>query len=287
MAGDHPILCEVADGIGTITFNRPDQLNAMSRRMSLELIEALDELDGDPNVRAVILTGQGRAFCAGADLSSGNGAFTPSTAHGDAPHRDWGGVLVLRLFEMDTPVIAAVNGPAVGVGATLTLPCDVRLASSGARFGFVFARRGIVTDGCASWFLPRIVGPSRALRWCLTGEVFDAQEALGGGLVASLHEPAALLAAATALATEIATTTSAVSVAMTRRLLWQGLVADHPIQSHAYETAALAELAAGPEAREGVQSFLEKRPPRFPGTVPGSLPAAWPPWDEPPYPDGA
>jgi enoyl-CoA hydratase/carnithine racemase len=287
-ADEQHLLCDVTDGVGTITFNRPDHLNAMSHRMSLELIEALDALDEDPSVRAVILTGRGRAFCAGADLSSGSSAFAPGGATAgsrpDGPGRDWGGVLVLRLFEMNTPVIAAVNGPAVGVGATLTLPCDVRLASTAARFGFVFARRGIVTDGCASWFLPRVVGPARALRWCLTGEVFEASEALDGGLVAALHEPEDLLAAATALARELAATTSAVSVALTRRLIWQGLVADHPIQSHAYETEALAAIASGPEAREGVLSFLEKRPPRFPGTVPGSLPAGWPPWEEPAYP---
>ncbi len=285
MGEDAALRCAVdEDGIATITFDRPDHLNAMNRPMSLELIAALDRLDVDPSVRAIILTGSGRAFCAGADLSAGERTFVPGSGATGTPRRDWGGVLVLRLFEMHKPLIAAVNGAAVGVGATLTLPCDVRLASTTARFGFVFARRGIITDGCASWFLPRLVGPQTALRWCLSGAVFGATEAHAEGLVAAVHEPDDLLGAARALATEIATTTSAVSVAITRRLLWQGMVVDHPMTSHAYESELLDVVARGPDAVEGVASFLEKRAPRFPSTVPGSMPPAWPPWEEPAYP---
>jgi enoyl-CoA hydratase/carnithine racemase len=281
---DDPSILVEADGSGVamITLNRPTRLNAMSAEMGRDLITALDRLD-QASVRAIVITGSGRAFCAGADLSGGADAFAPTPRSADIPRRDWGGVLALRLFAMDRPVIVAVNGDAVGVGATLTLPCDVRLASTTARFGFVFARRGIVTDGCASWFLPRVVGPSAALRWCLTGRLVSADEALGEGLVASLHEPTALLDAARAIATEIAATTSPVSVAVTRHLLWRGMELNHPIQSHVYETELLAKLAPSEDAREGVSAFLEKRPPRFPGTVPGSMPEGWPPWDEPTY----
>ena len=277
----------VRDAIGTITLNRPDQLNAMNRAMSRELIDAIDGLDGDPAVRAVILTGSGEAFCAGADLSVGPATFEPARSEdrGSTTRRDWGGVLVLRLFAMNKPVIAAVNGAAVGVGATMTLPCDIRISSTTARFGFVFARRGIVTDGCASWFLPRIVGPSTALRWCLSGAVFPADEALDEGLLHAVHDPDDLLLRARDLAGEIATKTSAVSVALIRRMLWQGLVVGHPMEAHVYETRLLAEVAGSPDAREGVVSFLEKRRAAFPGTVPGSLPVEWPPWDEPLYPE--
>jgi enoyl-CoA hydratase/carnithine racemase len=282
------ILCDVdGQGVATITFNRPEQLNAMNEPLSRQLVETLDELDRDPAVRSIVLTGNGRAFCAGADLSGGSGAFDPDRRRGvNDVRRDWGGVLVLRLFAMDKPLIAAVNGAAVGVGATLTLPCDVRLASTSARFGFVFARRGIVTDGCASWFLPRVVGPSAALKWCLTGSVFGADEAHREGLVSSLHEPEQLLDAARAIGAEIASSTSPVSVALTRHLIWRGLVESHPMASHAYETELLASLARSADAREGVTSFLEKRAPIFPGRVPESLPSNWPLWEEPAYPAG-
>lgn len=288
-AATSTITVERDNGVATVWLNRPDQLNAMNRAMSRELIEVLDQLDSDPDVRAIIFTGRGRAFCAGADLSSGPDAFDPAQSRREAadPPRDWGGVLVLRLFAMNKPLIAAVNGPAVGVGATMTLPCDVRVASDAARFGFVFARRGIVTDGCASWFLPRLVGPATALRWCLTGAVFPAEEALEGGLVHAVHAPDELLPAATAIAREIASTTSAVSVSLIRHLLWRGLVADHPMDAHYYETVALAHVAGSADAREGVASFLQKRAPVFPGRVPGGLPPAWPPWSEPEYPPTA
>lgn len=286
-ADDPAVVVETRSGIATITLDRPDRLNAMNRAMSQELIASIDRLDEDPEVRAVILTGNGRAFCAGADLSAGAGAFDPARDRGENTRRDWGGVLVLRLFEMNKPLIAAVNGAAVGVGATMTLPCDVRIASTSARFGFVFARRGIVTDGCASWFLPRLVGPSVALRWCLTGTVFGADEAVREGLVQSVHEPGVLLDAAHELASEMATATSAVSVALIRRLLWHGLVASHPIEAHVAETRVLAHVAGSADAREGVASFLEKRAPVFPGTVPGSMPDPWPVWEEPDFPSAS
>jgi len=274
-----------ADGVATITLNRPAQLNAMSASMGAELIGVLDNLDADPSVGAVIITGAGRAFCAGADLSSGPRAFTPRPRADDAvaPRRDWGGVLVLRLFSMNKPVIAAVNGAAVGVGATLTLPCDIRLASSSARFGFVFARRGIVTDGCASWFLPRVVGISSALQWCLTGRLISADEALVAGLVSEIQEPEALLVAARTLARGIARESSPVSVALTRRLLWRGLVETHPMGSHRLESSLIDFTSRSQDAQEGVASFLEKRAASFASRVPTDLPDPWPAWVDPSF----
>jgi enoyl-CoA hydratase/carnithine racemase len=257
----------------------------MSASMGAELIGALDLVDADPEVRAVVITGAGRAFCAGADLSRGPDTFAPVAEQSPpaSAARDWGGVLVLRLFAMNTPTIAAVNGPAVGVGATLTLPCDVRLGSSAARFGFVFARRGIVTDGCASWFLPRVVGISNALEWCLTGRLVPADEALSAGLVSRLHEPDALLAAALELASNIASASAPLAASVTRRLLWRGLVEDHPMGSHRYESELIDVTRRTADAREGVASFLEKRAPSFTSRVPNDLPDPWPPWDDPPF----
>jgi len=281
----HVALERGADGVAVITLQRPDHLNAMSASMGAELASVLDDVDEDPRVRAVIITGSGRAFCAGADLSSGAQAFTPRARAADAagPRRDWGGVLVLRLFSMNTPTIAAVNGAAVGVGATMTLPCDVRIASTTARFGFVFARRGIVTDGCASWFLPRVVGISAALQWCLTGRLVAADEALAAGLVSEVHEPGALLDAAHVLASQIARDASPLAVSLTRRLLWQGLVEHHPMDAHRLESLLIDVTSRSKDAREGVASFLEKRPPAFESQVPPDLPDDWPPWDEPTY----
>jgi len=276
-------------GVATITFDRPDQLNAMSASMGSEFRRLLDEVDDDPRVRVLILTGNGRAFCAGADLSAGADAFAPvaaGDAPGPTPARDWGGILVLRLFTLNKPVIAAINGASVGVGATLTLPCDIRLASTKATFGFVFTRRGIVTDGCASWFLPRAVGIGKALTWCLTGRLLSAEDAHTAGLVESVHQPEDLLPAARALATEIATQTSAVSVALTRRLLWQGLVEDHPMGSHRFESQLIGFTSAGADAREGVASFMDKRAASFDGRVPGDLPESWPLWTDPPFAAG-
>jgi enoyl-CoA hydratase/carnithine racemase len=276
------------DGVALITLDRPDQLNAVDMPMAQSLAGALDEIDADPGVRVVVLTGAGRGFCAGADLSIGAAAFAPRPEQGRAsgPNRDWGGVLALRLFHLTKPVVVAINGAAVGLGATMLLPCDIRLASTTARFGFVFTRRGIVTDGCASWFLPRVVGISTALRWCLGGDLIPADEALSAGLVSSVHEPDDLVPAALAVARGMAANTSAVSVSLTRQLLWRGLTEDHPMGSHRWESRAIEITSRGPDAREGVASFLEKRPAAFAGRVPGDLPDDWPFWEEPVFDQG-
>lgn len=276
------------DGIATITLNRPDRLNAINSEIGQELIKVLDEIDADPDVRVAILTGAGRAFCAGADLKIGAEAFAPKPDSSGSTDvlRDWGGVLVLRIFRLTKPIIAAINGASVGVGATMTLPCDIRLASKTAKFGFVFARRGIITDGCASWFLPRIVGISTALKWCMTGALLSADEALAAGLVDSIHEPEELLGAAREIALGFSANTSAVSVSLIRQLLWRGLVEDHPITSHRYETILIGATSAGADAREGVGSFVESRPAVFPGRVPSDYPEDWPLWAEPNYEDG-
>lgn len=286
------IAYEVADHVATITLDRPDRLNAFTVTMQRELCAALDEVDADPDVRAVVVTGRGRGFCAGADLGAGGGSFDHDTegaaAAGvvrepDGRHRDEGGLVTLRFFACTKPVIGAINGPAVGVGVTMTLPFDVRLASSAARFGFVFARRGLVPEACSSWFLPRVVGISRAMEWCATGRVFGPEEALAGGLVRSVHDPEALLPAARELAAEIAATTSAVSVTLTRALLWRMLGAPHPMDAHRVDSALIDALGRGADVREGVLSFLAKRPPAFPDRVPADLPASYPWWQDPSF----
>ncbi|MGQ0830751.1 MAG: crotonase/enoyl-CoA hydratase family protein [Microthrixaceae bacterium] len=282
----------VADHIATITLDRPDRLNAFTVTMQHELCAAIDEIDADPEVRAVVVTGRGRGFCAGADLGSGEASFdnqsTSAAAAGvvheaDGRHRDEGGLVALRFFECTKPVIGAINGPAVGVGITMTLPFDVRLASTTAKVGFVFARRGLVPEACSSWFLPRLVGISQAMEWCATGRVFGAEEALAGGLVRSLHEPDDLLPAAYALAGEIATSTSAVSVTLTRAMLWRMLGEPHPMSAHRVDSALIDAVGSGADTREGVMSFLEKRSPSFPNRVPADLPAAYPWWDDPTF----
>jgi enoyl-CoA hydratase/carnithine racemase len=275
------IAYDVTDRVATITLDRPDRLNAFTATMGRELIAAFDLADADDDVRAVIVTGRGRGFCAGADLAAGAGTFSPSD--GEAVHRDGGGLVTLRIFDCLKPVIAALNGPAVGVGATLTLPMDVRLASSQARVGFVFARRGIVPEAASSWFLPRIVGISRAMEWCATGRVFDAREALEGGLVRSVHEPEDLLPAATALAREIADHAAPVSIALTRRMLWRMLGAAHPMEAHRVDSRAIADRGASADAAEGVGAFLEKRPAAFPLRVSADLPDVFPGWEEPAF----
>jgi enoyl-CoA hydratase/carnithine racemase len=256
------------------------------------LCAAIDAVDADPDVRAVVVTGRGQAFCAGADLSGGDATFDyggdRATAAGvvkeaDGRHRDEGGVVALRFFSCTKPLIGAINGAAVGVGITMALPFDVRLASATARFGFVFARRGIVPEACSSWFLPRVVGISRAMEWCATGRVFGAEEALAGGLVRSLHEPDSLLPAAYELAGEIATQTSAVSATVTRALLWRMLGEPHPMAAHRIDSALLEALGRGADVREGVTSFLEKRPPTFPNRVPADLPGPYPWWADPDF----
>ena len=269
-------------GVATITFNRPERLNAMTVAMTNEVSGALDLADANPAVRAVILTGEGRAFCAGSDLSSGPEAFQPvaETSDGATVVRDTGGVLNLRLFAMTKPTIAAINGPSVGLGATVTLPCDIRIASTTATFGFVFSRLGIVTEGCSSWFLPRVVGISTALRWALGGAMVSADDALAAGLISALHEPGDLMDAARGVAGELATETSPLSASLIRQLLWHGLTLAHPMETHRLESALVAELSVGPEAREGVASFLETRPPRFSSRVPDDLPTSWPWWKD-------
>jgi enoyl-CoA hydratase/carnithine racemase len=285
------ITVEVDDRIMTITLDRPDRLNAFTVRMQRELCAAFDRADADDEVRAVIVTGRGRGFCAGADLGGGGETFDVDADGGDdaatggapghGPHRDEGGLVALRIFASTTPVIAAINGPAVGIGVTMTLPMDVRLASESARFGFVFARRGIVPEAASSWFLPRVVGISTACEWTFSGRVFGADEALDRGLVRSVHPDGELLEAARALAGEIASSTSAVSVALTRQMLWRMLGEAHPMAAHRVDSAAIAELGRSADAREGVVSFLEKRPPSFTGRPSADLPAWYPWWEEP------
>jgi enoyl-CoA hydratase/carnithine racemase len=278
---------DVADGVLTITLDRPDRLNAFTVQMHTELIEAFDRADADPDVRCVIVTGRGRGFCAGADLGTGGGTFDSSDPavprEADGRKRDEGGLVTLRIFRCTKPVIAAINGPAVGVGVTMTLPMDIRLASESAKFGFVFARRGLVPEAASSWFLPRVVGISRAAEWCYTGRVFGPEEALAAGLVRSVHPDDELLDVARGIAQEIASTTSAVSVTLTRQLLWHMLGAAHPMDAHRVDSAAIDALGRGADVREGVKSFLEKRPPDFPLRVPGDLPAFTPWWEEPEF----
>lgn len=272
-----------ADGIVVITFNRPGELNTMTRSMSVEVINLLDRADRDPEVRAVVITGAGRAFCAGADLSDGATVFSPAAANNSGGDRDWGGTLALRIFDMLKPTIAAINGAAVGIGATLTLPCDVRVASNNSKFGFVFTRRGIVPDGCASWFLPRIVGISWALRWSLSGALISAEQARDAGLVSSLHESSDVLSAALEIAREFTVVTSPVSVSLTRRLLWHAMTENHPMEAHRLESELIGFTSSSRDAREGVQSFLEKRSAKFLSSVPSDLPANWPFWQEPKF----
>jgi enoyl-CoA hydratase/carnithine racemase len=270
---------EVADGVATITFARPEKLNAFRARTMRELLGALDRVDEDDDVRAAVVTGEGRAFCAGADISGGPAAFEPSRERKDAPAseppRDGGGMLALRIHELKKPIIAAVNGASIGMGATMTLPMDVRLASSVARFGFVFTRRGIIPEGCSSWFLPRVVGIGTASEWMLTGRIVDASEAHAAGLVQAVHAPAELLPAAYSLAREIADNAAPVSAAMTRRLLGRMLGATDPMDAHLAESRGLAKRSRSADAREGVTSFLEKRPARFPQRVSADFVEMW------------
>lgn len=294
------ILYDVEDGILTLTLNRPDKMNAFTGEMMFEMIDAFDRADADDGVRAIIVTGADRAFCAGADLSAGAKTFDYE-ARDDRPDkqgsarkngeidwsdervRDGGGRLTLRIFESIKPVIGAINGAAVGVGVTMQLPMDIRIASTKARFGFVFARRGIVPEACSSWFLPRVVGISKALEWCYSGRVFDAQEALDGGLVRSLHEPDDLLPAAREIAREIADNTAAVSVSLTRQMMWRMLGADHPMEAHKIDSRAIYARGQTADAKEGVMSFLEKRKPDYPCTPSKDMPGFYPWWDERTY----
>lgn len=284
------IKLDIADGIATLTLNRPEKMNAFTMTMMREMIDAIDVTDADDSVRAVIVTGHGdRAFCAGADLTpegeSGNvfAKSDPVQDLSDERVRDGGGRLVLRLFNSQKPLIGACNGVAVGVGATMQLPFDIRLASDNARFGFVFARRGITPEACSSWFLPRLVGMQTALEWCMTGRVFGAEEARDRGLVRSLHPQGELMDAARDLAREIADNTSAVSVAMTRAMLWRLSPTEHPMMAHRIDSRSIYRLGRSEDSKEGVRSFLEKRPPNYPDTVSEDMPDFYPWWDEPSY----
>jgi enoyl-CoA hydratase/carnithine racemase len=276
------ILYEVEDNILTITLNRPERLNAFTGQMLNELLDALDRADADDDVRAIIFTGAGRGFCAGADLSSGERTFDSSASSNEAKP-DGGGILTLRLFDCLKPIISACNGPAVGVGATMQCAMDVRLASEAARYGFVFSKRGLVPEACSSWFLPRIVGINKALEWCFSARIFDAQEALDTGFVRSVHKPDDLMKTARELAHEFAEQTSSVSVAMIRQMLWKMMGADHPIEAHKVDSRGIFHMGQAADAREGVSSFLEKRPPEFPGKVSEDMPPFFPWWDKREY----
>lgn len=287
------IYTDLVDGILTVTLNRPEKLNAFNERMGDDVVAALTLADADDDVRVVIVTGAGRGFCAGADLTADVNPFdyenrpdkvalgSPVQADGsiDYSHagvRDTGGRIPFRIFECLKPVIAAINGPAVGIGITMMLPADLRLASSTARFSFPFVRRGIVPECGSSWFLPRLVGISRALEWCATARLFGAEEALRGGLIRSIHEPEDLLDAARALAREMAEGTAPVSIALTRQMLWTGLVAAHPMEMHRVDSRAIYVRGRGSDAKEGVDSFVEKRTPQFAEAVSRDMPDFYP-----------
>jgi enoyl-CoA hydratase/carnithine racemase len=280
------IAYDVSERIATVTLDRPDQLNAFTGRMMHELLDALDRVDSDDGVRALVITGRGRGFCAGADLSAGAETFSRGGSDIGTDvgvPRDGGGLITLRIFRSTKPVIAAINGPAVGIGITMTLAMDLRLASEEARIGFVFARRGIVPEACSSWFLPRLVGMQQAAEWVYTGRVFDADEALAGGLVRSVHSPDELLPAAYALASEIADHTAPVSVALSRQMLWRLLGADHPMAAHRADSRGILLRGRSADVAEGVTSFLEKRPAVFTDRVSDGLPDLFPGWEEPEF----
>ena len=287
------ILCDVTEGVMTITLNRPDKLNAFTPAMCSAMIAAFDRANDDDAIRVVFVTGAGRGFCAGADISEGASRFDVSRRLGSAGGgeidyareeiRDSGGRLALRIFASLKLVIGAVNGAAVGVGATMLLPMDIRLASTAARFGFPFVRRGLVPEACSTWFLPRAVGMQRAMEWVATGRVFPADEALAAGLVRSLHAPDELLPAARSLAAEVARDSAPVSVALSRQLMWRMLGADHPMQAHRQESRLLFDRGLSGDVKEGVTSFLEKRQPHFGGRVSADMPPTYPWWTEPGY----
>jgi len=287
---------EVADNILTLTLNRPDKLNAFNATMQQELIDAFDKADADDTVRVIIVTGAGRAFCAGADLSSGANTFDRDTRRGpvrrlpngavdysDPQARDGGGQLTLRIFRCLKPVIAAVNGAAVGIGVTMQLAMDIRIASQAARFGFVFSQRGIVPEAASSWFLPRIVGISQALEWCYTGRVFPAEEALAGRLVSKVVPADELIPAAQLLAREIAAKTAPVSLALIRQMMWRMLGADDPMEAHKIDSRGIYARGRSDDVKEGVMAFLEKRPAVFKNKVSADMPDYFPWWDEREY----
>ncbi|HWX96114.1 MAG TPA: crotonase/enoyl-CoA hydratase family protein [Solirubrobacteraceae bacterium] len=278
------IATDLSDHVLTITLNRPERLNAWTATMCRELIAAFDRADADDEVRAIVVTGAGRGFCAGADLAAGGETFDyRKRGSTEQVPRDNGGEFTLRIFRSTKPVIAAINGPAVGVGATMTLAMDVRLAAEDARMGFVFARRGIVPEACSSWFLPRVVGISRAMEWVATGRVFSAQEGLDAGLLRSLHPAGELLDAAKELAREIAENAAPVSVALARQMMWRMLGAEHPMIAHRADSRGMVARGQSADAVEGVTAFLEKRPAHFPDRVSDGLPDIMPGWRSPEF----
>jgi len=282
----HDIILEVSDGIATITLNRPDKMNAFTGRMMHELISAFDVTDANDDVKAVIVTGAGRAFCAGADLSSGGDTFAKGGSDVKTPQgipRDGGGLVSLRIFNSLKPVIGAINGAAVGVGVTMTLPMDIRLASETSKFGFVFAKRGIVPEACSSYFLPRVVGIQQATEWVFTGRLIEVPEALQAGLVRSVHAADDLVPAARALAQEIAQNTAPVSIALSRQMLWRMMGASHPMEAHRVDSRGIKERGKSADSKEGVMSFLEKRQAQYPDRVSEGIPDIFPQWQEPEF----
>ncbi len=285
------IIYEVDGSVATITMNRPDRLNAFTVTMQREMVAALDLADADDQVRAVIVTGAGRAFCAGADLGLGGQTFDADAAAGGAAPtgaerrypRDFGGLLTLRIYESTKPVIAAINGPAVGIGITMTLPMDIRVAADSAKIGFVFAGRGIVPEAASSWFLPRVVGINQALEWAMTARVFPADEALRAGLVRSIHPADEVVASARRLAEEITVNAAPVSVALTRQMMWRMLGADHPMEAHKIDSRGVYSTGRSPDAVEGVTAFLEKRTPSWGMRPSADLPEWYPWWTERPF----
>lgn len=292
------ILVDVKDKILTLTLNRPEKLNAFTGVMMAEMIDVFTKVNNDDDVRAVVVTGSGRAFCAGADLSAGAATFDATQNPGRAERnagsvdtvnwsdervRDGGGRVTLAIYECLKPVIAAVNGPSVGIGTTMQLAMDIRIASEGAKFGFVFSRRGIVPEAASSWFLPRIVGIAKALEWCFSGKVFDAKEAKDGGLVSDVVPADQLLPRAYAIAAEIRDNTAPVSVALIRQMMWRGLGMDHPMEAHKVDSRGIYARGASDDVKEGVVSFLEKRPAKFPQVVSKDMPPYFPWWTERKY----
>ncbi len=273
---------ETAERILTITLNRPDHLNAYTEFMRDEIIDALDRAEADDNIRVIIVTGQGRAFCAGMDLGERGDSFNYQDVSQDE-HRDGGGILALRIFKLTKPIIAAINGPAVGIGLTMTLPMDIRIAADTARMGIVFVRRGVVVDACSSWFLPRIVGMGQALEWALSGRVFTAQEAFAGGLLNKLVAPEEVIPTARAIALEIAQNTAPVSVALTRQLIWTMVGTSHPMEAHRIESKCFHWIGQQPDVQEGINAFLEKRPPNYTMSPKNDMPGFFPWVEEPEF----
>ncbi|WP_068673273.1 crotonase/enoyl-CoA hydratase family protein [Oceanobacillus sp. Castelsardo] len=272
------IKTDIVDNIMTITLNRPDRLNAYTEYMGEEIIQALEHADRNDEVRVIIMTGEGKAFCAGADLDKDASIFQSDTPMED--YHDGGGLVSLRIYELNKPIIAAINGSAVGVGITMTLPMDIRIASENAKMGFVFARRGITQEACSGWFLPRIVGISQAMEWVSTGRIFSAREAKEHGLVSRVVTADELLPTARQLANEIVENTSAMSVALNRQLMWRMLGADHPMESHKVESKYIYWTGRNADVQEGVQAFLEKRKPNFSLRVSSDMPDFVPWWKE-------